>query len=408
MIAKNNSVRVLVISIGYVPYPTPSDKNFVHELIGSLSNDIDLAVWSLNDAKEVLEKKQVGSHEVIFQSKNRIFHRPQFSDQLGSYQPHKRHSNIRNGLEMNLSLLWHSFFSLRAFIKAYKPSVLHFTDSVGPVLFIIKKLFPSIPITVTKPTMRISLENYSTGGIYKNYVKYGLIHATKLITYTRAAADELQKIGCEHNALEVIPWGVRTIELNSRAKIQSAFRKRYSCKPEDLLIVVSDRLPEQELFQTLSCLRSSKFSNVLFVVAIRPTRYKEEYRKYSGGNVVVENGPKDFHELLEAADGILSPVSVSEAMSTSLLPLTWIEAMLKKTPIITSRYPGVDDLIQDRENGFIYNALEDLPVTLDVIRKKSAIERIRSRARETILSNFDLELIAKRYADIWKNISRGN
>ena len=97
--------KIFVISVGYVTIPTPSDKKFVLDIVQNLSSEFDITVWSLNDMDESHNEKTIycgKNNSYKFYNKNRIFHQS-----LGSkYTPHPIHSNIRNGLEINLSLLW--------------------------------------------------------------------------------------------------------------------------------------------------------------------------------------------------------------------------------------------------------------------------------------------------------------
>ena len=104
--------KIFIISVGYVPTPTPTDKKFVLDIVQNLSNEFDITVWSLNDMDDCNNGKTIYCEKntsYMFYNKNRIFHQS-----LGSkYKPHPLHSYIRNGLEINLSLLWYLMTHLR-------------------------------------------------------------------------------------------------------------------------------------------------------------------------------------------------------------------------------------------------------------------------------------------------------
>ena len=189
MYNKNKKKRVLIISIGFVLDSNPSDKQFVSDLIRNISSDFEIAVWSLNDAYPVRKKVRIGEQELLYENVNRVFHKSLFDDEKGMYCPHARHTNLRNFFEINISIIWYLFTKIRKLLKKYKPDVVHLTDSIGPSTIILKYLLNEIPLTITKPTVR--LDGHYLRFIYKVYTKFSLKTANKIITFTNAASEQL-------------------------------------------------------------------------------------------------------------------------------------------------------------------------------------------------------------------------
>ena len=390
--------RVAILSMDYVPQDTPTDKQFVHEYLGILSKRIEFAVWSLSDQEETHKQYRVGKGKVLFHSRNRVFHKHTFSHGVGTYQAHPIHSSLRAGVEINLSMIYY-LRDVRSFMAAFKPDLIHFTDSAGPVAGLVKRSFPNIPMSITKPTMQIDRDGWS-GKLYKYYVKKSMIAADKVISFTNAGADELKVIGVPRERVKIIPWGIPIPQIIPE-KNTSSIKKRYGCGNGELLVVVTDRT-RGYLNETVDYLKTlAKTGKFKFIVAVKPTLFKPEYNVWTDENVFLEDGPDDYHDLLTAADVMYSPLGNFDLNRASLLPLTWMEAMLRRTPVITLNAPGVNDLINDNENGFLYRSRDELPAILNRLIDNDAPEQLGNLARQTILDRFDISFLAQKYADIW-------
>ena len=143
-----------------------------------------------------------------------------------------------------------------------------------------------------------------------------------------------------------------------------------------------------------------------FVIAIRPTIYADSFSKIENDQVFIESGPKDFYDLLSAADiSITHKDGKKNTIITSLLPLTWMESMLRETPVFTNEAPGVRDLIIDNYTGVIYKTDDDLVSKLLESDVKKNIKSMKINARNLILDKFNLDKISSLYSNIWKNFS---
>ena len=393
--------KIFVISVGYVPIPTPSDKKFVLDIVQNLSSEFDITVWSLNDMDDCNNEKTIycgKNNSYKFYNKNRIFHQS-----LGlKYKPHPLHSNIRNGLEINLSLLWYLMTHLRTKINECNPDIIHLTDSIGPITSLIKIFYKDIPITITKPTVRIS-----KNPIYNLWLRLSLKKADCVFTFTNACLKQLEKIGIQKGKINVLPWGVKVSNNNLSPDKKLLIRKRYNCNKDELLIVVIPRVNESDILKYFDRIKSiSVKAHAKFVFAIRPTRYIDSFSKIENDKVFIESGPKDFYDLLSAADiSIAHTEEKKNTIITSLLPLTWMESMLRETPVFTNEAPGVRDLIIDNYTGVIYKTDDDLVSKLLESDVKKNIKNMKINARNLILDKFNLDKISSLYSNIWKNFS---
>jgi hypothetical protein len=66
-----SKIKVLLISVGYVTDCTPSDKQFVSDLIRCIDSDVDIALWALNDAFPVAKLVKLGNRTISYKNQNR-------------------------------------------------------------------------------------------------------------------------------------------------------------------------------------------------------------------------------------------------------------------------------------------------------------------------------------------------
>jgi glycosyltransferase involved in cell wall biosynthesis len=92
------------------------------------------------------------------------------------------------------------------------------------------------------------------------------------------------------------------------------------------------------------------------------------------------------------------------------VPLSIIEAQLSYVPVFSRSYDGVDELITDRQTGFIFDAA---PLDIAVISIEEALSdrfllcAVSARAHEVaIMEHCDPEIMASEYRDIYESLTR--
>ena len=291
----------------------------------------------------------------------------------------------------------------RTKINECNPDIIHLTDSIGPIASLIKIFYKNIPITITQPTVRIS-KNL----IYNLWVRLSLKKADCVFTFTDASLKQLEKIGIQKKKINVLPWGVQVSANNLSIDKELLIRKRYNCNKDELLIVVIPReAAETDVYKYIDSIKNmSVKAHAKFVFAIKPTIYFDSFSKIVNDKVFIESGPNDFYDLLSAADIVISHTREQKnIIASSFLPLTWMESMLRETPVFTNEAPGVRDLIIDNYTGVIYKTDDDLVSKLLESDVKKNIKNMKINARNLILDKFNLDKISGLYSDIWKNFS---
>jgi glycosyltransferase involved in cell wall biosynthesis len=89
------------------------------------------------------------------------------------------------------------------------------------------------------------------------------------------------------------------------------------------------------------------------------------------------------------------------------IPRVLLEAAACGKPIITTDHPGCREAVTDNDNGFLV-PVKNAQATADAIEKllndKALQERMGRRSRERAESEFDINLIARQTADIYKKL----
>ena len=127
---------------------------------------------------------------------------------------------------------------------------------------------------------------------------------------------------------------------------------------------------------------------------------KQSHRIFFKGAV------KNVREYLVDSDFYVS-ASQSEGMSNSLL-----EAMSLGIPAITSNVSGVNDIVFDNENGFIFEPNDEKFFYEKIIKAINCNEEkytnMSRLASEHMLKNFSINLIAKKHIELYKSLIENN
>ena len=115
---------------------------------------------------------------------------------------------------------------------------------------------------------------------------------------------------------------------------------------------------------------------------------------------------KNVREYLIASDFYVS-ASRSEGMSNALL-----EAMSLGVPAIVSNVSGVDEMIFDNQNGFVFEPNDEKFFYEKIIKAINCNEEkytnMSRLASEHILKNFSMELISKKHIELYKHLIENN
>lgn len=282
-----------------------------------------------------------------------------------------------------------SFFILSN-IKKSKPDVVHLFWGHYPSIvgYLVNKKFPTIQLTMFLGAydMEMSL------GISRSIAQ----KAVAIFTHARSNTSFLEAMGIDSNRIKIIYRGIDIEYLSS--------------------FIHSDIVNKKGDFITASRLiKSKRLDKILFFLSSWDDRKiaiagdGPEYEALAEKSVAL--GMRDrvnFLGFLKQSELIKKMVECRFFILLSdkkgeRLPNVVKEAMLAGCVCIVSRTPGIDELINDRVNGFIIESEMNLLEVKEFIlsRNEHELNMISKNAKERIIEKFDSKSTMSLYLSAW-------
>jgi glycosyltransferase involved in cell wall biosynthesis len=397
-------MNILFVGVGCFPFLTAGVQNFFLRIMPLLKERAAVIVFSLNDWAESILRQETVSGDIPIYCARRPFHRDyeRFYFQGDGYTTYRHcHKPPQEIVEKFTAVVTH-LPRLRRIIHQHGIDVVHFMDNFGPAMPFLGRVFPHVKVTYSAPI-------YDPRGwqpLYDAYLKLSIGFLDGAGVYTQAYLAKLREIGIRI-PLRITRWGVpvRTQEMEIEQKM--AVRKELGAKDGQRLLLWSgyiQQIQRRDFYKTVEVARKvvQVEQEVTFVFAFKPETFRPEYSQETGDRIKVVTGLKNFGAVLEAADLFCSPIGNSR--STVSPPLTWLEAMSKGTPVITTRVGGVDEVITHRETGYVASSYDDLAeVVVEAIRDDT-LSIVSQRARETVHKEFNIQRSAEAYLKLWEEV----
>jgi glycosyltransferase involved in cell wall biosynthesis len=269
-----------------------------------------------------------------------------------------------------------------------------------------------VPVRVASHHGRV--ENFSMLQVYlhRQLINYGI--ATDLVVVSKqvqSAAIEQERI--QPDRITVITNGIDThppIPLSEAEKV--SLRESLGVDGSDLLLLTVARLKPQKghtylldaIPKILEAVPKTKF-----VFAGDGPLYEElkEKARSSGIDHAVRfiGVYTEISQLLQVADVFVLP-SLWEG-----LPVAMLEAMLAGVPVVASRVEGVEEVIQNGENGLLVppgdpEALSRSLIQLFQDRQSSVefnrLELLGAAGKATVVEEYTAERMCREYEDLFK------
>lgn len=406
-------MKVLFLSVAYMPKRLTSDKQFLRDIIFRLPADVTCAVWTINDWPKMCVVEEREGRSVPVYGQARLLHSPSFDRQSVlsgdyTYKFHKPHSGARQHLEI-LATFYARLGQLKRVIKRENPDIIHLTDNWGAIGLALRAIAGHRPITLTKYSVAVPTSRKRRYGAFMRACMLGL---DKVLCFTDACREQLGALGISPDRLATVRWGINVPAPSScDPSTIAAVRQRYGCTDGELLVVVASQANRgrdgvtRAVAGTVGELSAAAGDVPMrIVVACKPDHWLPEYDSLRSDRVVVERGPSDFLDLLWAADVMFSPTFGRFKNRTTTPPLTWLEAMARNTPVITTPGCGVGETIVDGENGIIYDAQGELKDKIDQLTDPDYLQKMAHAARETIIQQHSVAALASQYVGVWTDL----
>jgi len=399
-------MNVLLMGVGYFPFLTSGEKNFFFRLTPLLRQKINVVIFSLNDYTEDHLIQETLAGNIFVYCARRPFHSDYdrfFFQKDGYIAYHHRHKPHQEIAEKFVSIVAH-LPHLRRVVRQHHIEVIHFMDNFGPAMPFLRRVFPHLKVTY-------SAANYDPRGrqsLYDAYLKLSVGFLDAAGVYTQAYLRKLQELEIKI-PLEITRWGVPIVKQKMGIEQKMTIRRKLGVKDEQRLLLWSgylQQIQEQDFYRAVRVARevAQLERNVTFIFAFKPETFHPKYSQESGGCIRVMTGLQNFGSVLEAADLFFSPIGNSR--STVSPPLTWLEAMSKGTPVITTAIGGVDEVIAHRQTGYVASDYDSLVDTVVEALHDDSLEIVSQHAREFVSKEFNIQRSAETYLRFWREVTR--
>lgn len=208
-------------------------------------------------------------------------------------------------------------------------------------------------------------------------------------------------LGLSEAKTAIIPNGADTRNFDPQKYNMQQLKTNLGFKNEKLCLY-SGRLDGWagiNLILTLSDMASNRKLNVKFLlVGGGESKTAKKENVIFLGEIPHEKIPAT----LAIADVILIPFPNDE-VAHAASPLKLFEAMAMQKPIIASKVSGIQDVVQDGENGFLADPekiTEWIEKLEKILKHEVMAEEIGQNARETIVQQYEWNYVAKKYEEV--------
>jgi glycosyltransferase involved in cell wall biosynthesis len=259
--------------------------------------------------------------------------------------------------------------------------------------------YPEVNLESMAPYIdkRICISNRLKAHLVKRYGKFGI--GEKYI-----------------ERLNVIYNGIDTAEYKADSRTKGRFKMRFSIPENTKVISFVGRLREEKnplLFVEIAKNIMAKSSDELkFVIAGDGPDFDKvnnKIKNYGLENRIILTGAINYVTDLLNDTYILLVVSKTEG-----IPLVILEAMSMGVPVISTDIGAISEVLENNVNGFLINAdSSDAGVvdyftskTLGLIKGQMDYHTFSEKAKETIISNFTLEIMGSKYEKVFEELTK--
>ena len=293
---------------------------------------------------------------------------------------------------------------LRTILNSVQPDILHARSRVPAWLAVFANRKLQIPFVTT-------VHGYNSVNAYSRVMTYGdmvICVSTGIKGYIQ------QHYSIPESKVAVIHRGVDP-ELFNPAQLNvqwlESFQREY-CLEDKYIVTSVGRITELKDYETfihsIKC-ASETIPNIcgLIVGGVRHDkqayfdRLKKLVADIEAEELIVFAGSQSEMQSIYA----LSDVLVSCSKKPESFGRTLIEAMAMNTPVIATRHGGALDIIEEGENGFLFEPGQVAELVEALQQQK---KHVRDGLREYALSRFSLEQMVGKTINIYKNLTRFN
>jgi len=273
------------------------------------------------------------------------------------------------------------------------------SDSPGLVAVIVRSLFKKK--VIIRMRGKRQLEAIKSSFFMKIVFKI-ISRFSDAIVIQYNQVNDLRLLGVGDSKIYIIPNGVDAEYFKrSDVKIREQFREKLNLKNHVVGLYVGRIDPIKGLDLLLEALPSVvKLYPQFKLIIVGSGPYKDNFETLAkilqiDEHVIFVGGTRDVKKYYDIADIFILP-SKSEGISNALL-----EAMSMELAVIATAIGGIPEVIKDLDNGCLtYPSSSAIAEKLELlIANKNLRDRLGNAARKSIIANFSIEKVVKKYIE---------
>jgi hypothetical protein len=395
-----SKIDVLYISVGFSGFKMASDKNFYIDLFEELTRSgLKLLVISLSDPKQgmIYFDNKTQPYPIIHLKRPFHLKNPsrywKLNKNFISYRHH--HNLFWEHFERNITLrFWNTF--IKKIISATHPGCIHLLDA-----FIGMPRFYNVPRIITQSKTEIK-----NPFIYKHYIKSIFRKNSTGILFNPAQKKYFPLPVLNRSKFIIQPWGLKFRNREETASMSA--RSNFLTDPRHILFLWAGYIQQIGYNDFLFAKNFAEtavrfFPNIEFIFSFKPEI--DIALPESSERIKFIKPGQDFKQLMNASDILFSPVKRRATVIGP--PLTWIEYISLKKPILTTEIDGIDSYFRKNESIFLFrNEIDFISIMTKISKKEVDLDVVGQNAFRVYKEHFVLDSIAENYIKIYRDAVR--
>ena len=253
---------------------------------------------------------------------------------------------------------------------------------------------PLIPKSVSKKYIRKMTTKYSD-------------QCDNIIAPSTAIKKMLTDRGIK-SPMSIIPSGINIDNFKKDTGQKSEIRKKYNVNPDDILLITACRLTEEKnlgfLVKSFAKIKQ-RYNNVKFMI-VGDGAVKQDLEKLAEElgvkNSIIFTGLVNRTEIvgLYQASDIFVFASKTETQG-----LVAVEAMAAGDPVVAVKASGIEDMIKDKEDGFLTSESEEefSESVLKIVNDKNLREKMSAQAKINS-ERFSIEPWVEKVVELYESL----
>jgi glycosyltransferase involved in cell wall biosynthesis len=395
---KKSNLNIVYIGIGIFPHRIAGDKNFLIDLSAEL-NTLGANTYFISIAKQAAHYVDSTTNNYLFLP--RIFHwipkKTHWFNEQGSLVAYNhKHSRMKDLLEVSATLLYYRK-EIHTFLAPLgHNTVVHWLDYSALVPFVRKVVGSDYRLVV-------SALSYIPLSAIQTWIRArSLSKADAVITGTSIAKEKLLQDGCTSRFIEPFSWGSQQEENRTKRKQKGKRITKLLWSGYIQHIGLKDFIETVKLAKRVLRQRS----DLEFTFLFKPESFQEQFMEYAQPGIRIGVTKTSFIQELNLYDVLFSPL-VRNDLSLAP-PLTWIEALSRGLPVITTRTMGVEEYIQNKKSGIIFTNWAEMEQWFLEADIHEELGKMHESPKWKYSKKFDIAAVSYQYLQLYKRLVYGN